>query len=183
MGRFEHRVTGDVIDISSGRDSDSAHLRGERVAQVIAIEIERGDHVIICRAQQELLKRVVGDGVVDHNARARFAHGNLAPGTAINLFRAEILLCDFISPVAERPLREFHDVALMNQRHALAAVGDGIRDRAVHQADGAGSTHRFDSDSNANVVLFRCANFFPKIRRFLFCSEANLLELLRKLLF
>src|SRR5262249_43696245 len=32
MCSFENCVTGDVIDISSGRDADSAHLCGERVA-------------------------------------------------------------------------------------------------------------------------------------------------------
>src|SRR4029434_2598573 len=110
-----------------------------------------------------------------------FAHGDFAPGSAIDLLRAEILLCHFISPVAERAFGEFHDVALMDQRHALAAVRNCIRDRAVHQADSAGSTDWFDSDSHANVVLFRSADLFPKVRRFLFCTETNFLELLRKL--
>ena len=127
-----------------------------------------------------MLERVVCDGVVDYDAGPRFAHGNLAPRTAIDLLRAEILLGNFIAPIAERAFGELHNVALVDQRYALSAVRNRVRNRAVHQADGAGSTHWFDSDSDANVVLFRCANFFPKLRRLLFRPEANFLELLGK---
>ena len=53
----------------------------------------------------------------------------------------------------------------------------------MHEANGSGSTDRFDSDPYANVVFFRRADFFPKVRCFLFCTEANFLELLWKLFF
>ena len=54
--RFENGVAGDVVDIPAGRDADAADLRGERVAQVIAIQIQRGDDVEIFRARQHLLQ-------------------------------------------------------------------------------------------------------------------------------
>ena len=62
---LENRVAGDVIDVAAGRDADAADLRGERVAQIIAVQVQRGDHVKIRRAREHLLERDVGDGVLD----------------------------------------------------------------------------------------------------------------------
>ena len=129
------------------------------------------------------MQRVVGDRVFDHKSGARFAHWNLAPRTALNLFRAEILLRDFISPVAERAFGKFHDVALVHQRHAFAAIGDCVGNRAVNQAHAAGTTDRFDADSYANFVAFRRANLFPELRRSLLGAKANFVEFLWKFLF
>src|SRR5216117_4124 len=95
MGRFKNCVAGDVINISSRGDPDPAHLRGQRVAKVIAVQIECGDHVEIFRTQEHLLKCDVGNRVFNHDSRARFSHRNLAPGTAINFLRAKIFLCNF----------------------------------------------------------------------------------------
>src|SRR5881409_182318 len=84
MSRFEDGVTRDVIDISSRRYPDSAHLRGQCIAQVIAVQIERRNHIEIFRTRQYLLKSDIGNRVFDYDARARFAHGNFAPGTPSN---------------------------------------------------------------------------------------------------
>ena len=35
-----------VADIGAGRDADAANLGGQRVTQVVAVEIGRGDHVV-----------------------------------------------------------------------------------------------------------------------------------------
>ena len=51
MGRFENSVASDVIDIATGRDANPAHLRGECIAQVIAVQVQRRDDVEIFRAQ------------------------------------------------------------------------------------------------------------------------------------
>ena len=56
MRCLEDGVAGDVIDVATGRDADAAHLRRQRVAQVIAIEIERGDDIKIRRAGKHLLR-------------------------------------------------------------------------------------------------------------------------------
>ena len=127
-----------------------------------------------------MLKRDVGNGILDHNSSARFAHGNPAPRAAIELFRAEIFFRDFKTPIAECALGEFHDVALVHQRHALALVLDRIRNRAVNQTHTAGVTDRFDSDSHADLVAFRRADHLPKSRSFLLCAETDLVELLWK---
>ncbi len=44
---FEDGVAGDVVDVAAGRDADAADLRGQRVAEIIAVQVERGDDVEI----------------------------------------------------------------------------------------------------------------------------------------
>ena len=39
MGCLKNSVAGDVIDVATGRDPDSADLRGQRITQVIAVQI------------------------------------------------------------------------------------------------------------------------------------------------
>ncbi len=47
VGRFENGVTSDVVDVSTGRDADPADLRRKRIAQIIAVQIQRRDDVEI----------------------------------------------------------------------------------------------------------------------------------------
>ena len=42
---FKDSVAGDVIDIAAGGDANAANLRGQCVAKIIAVQIERGDDV------------------------------------------------------------------------------------------------------------------------------------------
>src|SRR5438046_140882 len=182
MGRFENGVTGDVINVSTGRDTDPAHLRRERIAQIIAVQIQRRDHVEIFRPQQYLLQRDVRDRVFDDNTGARFVHWDFGPRATVDFLCAEILFRDLIAPVAKRALGELHDVALVDQGHALALILDRVGDRAVDQADTAGATNRLDPDPHANVVPLRCADFFPEIGRFLLRAETDFVELLWKFL-
>ena len=182
MGRFENGVTGDVINVSTGRDADPAHLRRQRIAQIIAIQIQRRDHIEIFRSQQHLLQRDVCNRVFDDNTGARFIHRDFAPRPALDFLRAEILFRDLIAPVTKRALGELHDIALVDQGHALALILDRVGDRAVDQADTAGATNRLDPDPHANVVPLRCADFFPEIGRFLLRAETDFVELLWKFL-
>ena len=126
------------------------------------------------------MKRDIGDRVLDHDARTRFAHGNFAPGAAVDFFRAEILLRNLISPIAKRALGKLHDVAFVDERYAFAVVLDRVGNRAVNQAYAARAADRFDADPHANIVAFRRADFFPEIGRLLPGAKANFIELLRK---
>src|SRR5690606_40850963 len=65
------------------------------------------------------------------------ALGDHVPRAAIELDRAELLARDLVAEVAEGAFGELHDVALVHQRHRLAAVGDGVLDRGLDQALGA----------------------------------------------
>ncbi len=145
---LKNRVAGDVIDVAAGRDADAADLRRQRVAQVIAVQIQRGDDIEVRRAREHLLERDVGDGVLDDDARTGSALGNFAPGSAIHLRRAEFRLRQLITPVAECALGVFHDVAFVDNRHALAFVRDGVLDGRTHQTLGAGLGHGLDADAD-----------------------------------
>ena len=141
MRRFEDGVAGDVIDVAAGRDADAADLRGERVAEVIAVEIQRGDDIEIRRAREHLLQRDVGDGVLDRRCPAPrllpFA-GFLHHRSAVDFLpRRRYCFADLIAPVAERAFGELHDVALVHERHALALELDRVADRAVDQPHAA----------------------------------------------
>src|SRR5437762_1178033 len=163
MGRFENGVARDVVDVSTGRDADPAHLGRKRIAQIITVQIQRRDDVEIFRPRQDLLQGDVRNCVFDNNSGARLLHRDFAPGSAIDFFGAEILLRDLIAPIAERALGELHDVTLVDQRYTFALVLDRVRDRAVDQAHAARATYRFDADPYANIVAFRCTDFFPEI--------------------
>ena len=44
-----------------GRDADAADLGRQGVGDVVAVEVEGGDHVVLGRTQQDLLQKCVGD--------------------------------------------------------------------------------------------------------------------------
>ena len=50
-----------VGDICARGDADATDLRGQCVGDVIPVEIERGDHIVFRRAQQDLLQESVGN--------------------------------------------------------------------------------------------------------------------------
>ena len=153
--RLEDGVAGDVVDVAARRDADAADLRGQRVGQVVAVQVRRRDDVELVGPRQHLLQRDVGDGVLDHDAGARLAVGNAAPRPAVDLDRAVELLRDLVAPVAEGAFGELHDVALVHQRHALALVLHGVADRAVDQALGAEPADRLEADADLDATS-RC---------------------------
>ncbi|MCK7526755.1 MAG: hypothetical protein MZV64_58740 [Ignavibacteriales bacterium] len=50
VGRFEDGVTRHVVDVRAGSDADPAHLRRQRIGEVVAVQVHGGDHIIILRA-------------------------------------------------------------------------------------------------------------------------------------
>ena len=122
VGGLEDGVPGQVVDVAAGGDADAAHLRRQRVAEVVAVQVGGGDHVEFLGAGQHLLQGDVGDGVLDHDAGAGLALGDSAPGPAVDFHRAEELLGHLEAPVPEGAFRELHDIALVDQGQALALV-------------------------------------------------------------
>src|SRR4051812_41961647 len=180
MGGFEDGVTGDVIDVAAGSDSDPTYLRGQGVTEIIAVQIQSRDHVEIVGTRQHLLQRNVGDRIFDHNSGAGFTHRNSAPWAAVNFLSAEILFRDVVTPIPKRTLGEFHDVALVDERYAPAIVLDGVRDGAVNQSHTAGSANRLNADADHDIIFFRRAYHLPKFSGFFPGAESNLREILRK---
>ena len=118
VGGLEDAVAGDVVDVAAGGDADAADLGGQRVGQVVAVEVGGGDHVELVGPGEHLLQGDVGDGVL---------HEDLVAGLAAAVVPAhgdvgELLAHELVAPVAEGALGELQDVALVHERHALAAL-------------------------------------------------------------
>ena len=69
-------------------------------------------------------------------------------------------LGDFVAPLAEGALGEFHDIALMHQGDTFPAVVQGIGDGTGDQAFGIFGTNRFDAD--ARILRQRNLHFLDK---------------------
>ncbi|ABA48963.1 Hypothetical protein BURPS1710b_1109 [Burkholderia pseudomallei 1710b] len=143
--RFEHRDR--IRQVRARRDADAADLRGERVRDVVAVQVQRRDHVVFGRAQQDLLQERVGDRILDHDLVARLRVLELHPRAAVDQLGAEFLLRERIAGVTERTFRELHDVALVDERDRLAVVVDRVLDRLAHEALGAFLRHGLDADA------------------------------------
>ena len=50
VGRLEDAVAGDVVDVGARGDADAADLGGQRVGEVVAVEVGGGDDVELRRA-------------------------------------------------------------------------------------------------------------------------------------
>ena len=163
MRCLEHGVTGRVVDVAAGRDADTAHLRSQRVGQVVAIEIHGCDDIEFLRPRQNLLQRNVRNSILDQD----FAGGEcsflfricrflafvdhraivLIPGVGLV---GEFALGKLVAPVAEGAFRELHDVALVHEGQALAAVRDAVLECRADQAFGAFLRYRFQADAAAS---------------------------------
>lgn len=137
MGCFEDGVAGVVVDVGSGCDADAADACGECVGDVVAVEVHGGDDVVLGGAGEELLEERIGDDVLDDDLLARLGVLELAPRAAVPELGAELLACDFVSPLHEGTLGELHDVALVDEGDGVAVVVDRVLDRGLDEALGA----------------------------------------------
>ncbi len=154
MGGLEHGHA--VGEIGARRNADAAHLGRERVGNVVAIEVERGDHVIFVRAQEDLLQEGVSDHVFHHDVAAGLGIFEAHPRPAVEQLRAEFLAGQTVAPIAEGTFGELHDVALVHQGDRLAVIVDGVLQGLAHQPLGALTRHRLDADARG----FGEADFF-----------------------
>ena len=153
MGGFEKRNA--VADIAPGRHAQTADLGCGCVAQVIAIQVEGGNHIILTGAREQLLEHVVGDAVFDHHLTL----GDLAVVFRPQLILADHLVAEFllgqlVSPILEGTFGELHDVAFVHQRHAGPTPVPRIRYRLAYQALRPGLCYRFDADGGVHVDIF-----------------------------
>src|SRR4029078_13046108 len=66
VGGFEYGAPLQVFDVAAGRDADAADLRRERIRQVVAVQVRRGDDVELVGSRQHLLQRDVGARARDY---------------------------------------------------------------------------------------------------------------------
>ena len=143
MGGLEDAVAGDVVDVAARGDADPADLGGQRVGEVVAVEVGGGDDVEVLGPGEHLLQGDVGDVVL---------HEQLVAGLAAAVVPAdghvgELLPDQLVAPVAEGALGELLDVALVDQGHARAAVVEGVLDGGPDQPLGAELGDRLDADA------------------------------------
>src|SRR5439155_11808399 len=148
---LEHGVARHIINVAAGRNADPADLRGQRVGQVISIQIRRRDDVEFVRPGEHLLQRDIRNRILYYEAGAGPPIRDAAPRPAVHFHRAVEVLRNLITPVAEGALGELHDVALVHQRDAPSLVLDGVADGAVDQALGPEAADWFQPDADLDA--------------------------------
>ncbi len=143
VGRLEDAVAGHVVDVRPRGDPDATDLGGQRIGEVVTVEVGRGDDVEVRRPGQHLLQRDVGDGVLDEQ---------LVAGVAVAVVPAdghvgELLAHELVAPFAERALGELLDVALVHQRHRAALAVERVLDGGADEALGSHGRDRLDPDA------------------------------------
>ena len=146
MRRLEDRHTRLVVDVRARRDADAAHGRRERVGDVVTVEVQRRDHVVLCRTRQDLLQERIADAVLNDNGVACLRILELAPRALVDQRRAVLALRQLVAPVAESALGELLDVALVNERHRLAVIRNRIVERRLHETLRTLDRDRLDAD-------------------------------------
>src|SRR5262249_20252878 len=132
VGGFEHG--GLVADVGAGSQADASGHGGGRIGGVIAVQVRRGGDAVFVWAKLDLLGHAVGNAVLDED----LVLGLFAAAGPHFVFRDDLVaklgLGQLIAPVLEGALGEFHDVALVHQRHAGQLLGDGVLDGHADQA-------------------------------------------------
>ncbi len=143
-----------IANVGTGGHAQPANLRRGRIAHVIAVQIECGNHIIIGRACQQLLQHVIGNYVFNDNVFAIVGVLHNVPGAAFPRFCTKLFAGQLVSPITECAFREFHDVALMYQGHALAVAVNGILNGLTYQPLCAECTDRFNANSAVRTDIF-----------------------------
>ena len=65
VGGLKDGVARGVVDVAARRDANAADASGQRVADVIAVEVHGGDDRVLGRAREDLLQKGIGDRVLD----------------------------------------------------------------------------------------------------------------------
>mmetsp|Transcript_1099 Transcript_1099/g.1707 ORF Transcript_1099/g.1707 Transcript_1099/m.1707 type:complete len:442 (-) Transcript_1099:93-1418(-) len=126
-----------VAHVGARRDADAAHLGRQRVGDVVAIQVERRDHAVLGRPQDDLLQEGVGNAVLDGDGLAGLRVLEPAPRATVDRLGTKFLLRQRIGPVAEGAFGVLHDVALVHDGHAGLVVVDGVLDGLSDQPFGA----------------------------------------------
>src|SRR5690606_5881455 len=145
VGCFEHRNR--IGQVGARSDTDTAHFRGQRVGQVVTVQVQGRDHVILGRTQQDLLQHGVSDGVLHDNVLAGVRVLELHPRAAVQQLGTELVTGHFVAPFLEGTFGELHDVALVNDSHGAAIIVHGVLQGLANQTLGTFLGNRLDADT------------------------------------
>ena len=113
-------MAGNIIDISSRRNAQTAYLRSSCIAQIVPIQIRRGNNLVFIGPEQNLLEHGIGNSILDNY----FAIA-AGPGSYIGFrycFACKFFLCHFITPFAESTFGEFHYISLVHECYGFMMV-------------------------------------------------------------
>ena len=137
MGRLEERSA--IADVGARCNSEPTDLGRAGVGEIVAVQVRRRENVVFIRAQEQLLEHRVRNPVLDQDLADREFPFKIVPEFALrDDLLAKLPLRQRIAPIAEGPLGELHDIALVDQRDALPTVIERVLDRPANQAFGAG---------------------------------------------
>lgn len=91
MGGFEDRGSCVVVDVGAWSDADPSHARGQRVRDIITIEVHRRDDGVFRRTREDLLEERVSDDVLDDDLLAGLWVVEVVPRSAVEWGGAEEL--------------------------------------------------------------------------------------------
>ena len=160
MCRFEDSVAGNVVDVAARRDANAPNLRRQRVAQVIAVQVERGDYVELLRPREHLLQGDVRDSVLDDDALRQ-----PTPRAAVDFHGAELAFGQVISPVTERPFRVLHNVTLVDDGEALGLVPHSVLEGGTDETFGAWFADGLNPYTDLVGGFFAEADLFERRRQ------------------
>ena len=133
-------------DVGAGRDAQAADEAGRQVADDVAVQVRQHEHVVQVRLLDELHAHVVDDAILE-----------LDPAVVVGR--------DGPAALEEQPVRELHDVRLVDGRDLAPAVrhrvlegvaGDPLGRRAGDDLDalgGIGADHVLDAGVQVLGVL------------------------------
>src|SRR5690625_7163615 len=87
---FKNSNTCIVVDIRSRGNSDPANTGSQGVRDVISVQVQCGDHIILSRASEDLLKEGICNHILDNNSIWKFA-----PVAAFQFYVTNLLHCNF----------------------------------------------------------------------------------------
>ncbi len=98
------------------------------IGQIIAVEVRRGEHVVLIRTQQHLLEHRVGDTILDDDLAGRRFAAELVDqsSSSVTNLSPNSFFANFVAPVTERAFGVLHDVPLVHQRDRCALVIDRV---------------------------------------------------------
>ena len=132
VGGLEDGVAGLEVDVSARGHPHAAHLRGEHVGDVVAVEVGRDDDAVLLRVQDGVLQeRIAGDRGEEEAARRQVG--------------AVLALGHVIGPVHEGALGILHNVPVVHEGDAPAVVAQGIVDGGADDALGPFLRHGLNS--------------------------------------
>ena len=113
-------------DVGARRDAEAADQPGAQVADDVAVQVRQHEHVVQVGLLDELHAHVVDDAVLE-----------LDPALVVG--------GDGPAALEEQPVRQLHDVRLVDRRDLVPAIRDGVLEGVAGDPFGCGPSDDLDA--------------------------------------